>query len=74
MSVSWEVISFSTRAAGALDQQSLSFVVVGTLFLLLAPLCENPHPTPWRSRFHDQFTLATLAGAEDKHIPKLTLK
>ncbi|KAJ2900594.1 hypothetical protein MKZ38_002390 [Zalerion maritima] len=41
MGASWELVAFAVRTYGAHNQQSLDYVVIGTLFLLLAPLWLN---------------------------------
>lgn len=40
MGALWEYACFMLRTLGAFDQQNGTFVVVGTLLFLLAPLCE----------------------------------
>jgi hypothetical protein len=40
MGAHWELVCFVLRTLGAFDQQRVGFVVGGSLFFLLAPLCE----------------------------------
>ena len=37
----WECLCFILRTLGAVDQQNSTYVVVGTLLFLLAPLCKS---------------------------------
>lgn len=41
MGASWECICFVLRTLGAKDQQNSNYVMMSTLFFLLAPLCKS---------------------------------
>lgn len=45
MGASWELAAFTIKTLGAHDQQSLSYVIWGTLLFLLAPLCKSTNDT-----------------------------
>lgn len=40
MGAAWETIGFAFKAVGSRDQQNQTYVILGQLFFLLAPLCK----------------------------------
>lgn len=41
MGAAWETIGFAFKTLGSRDQQNTTYVILGQLFFLLAPLCKH---------------------------------